>query len=165
YHKLLAYKDEYEVARLHADGEFGKKIARMFEGNYRTYYYLAPPLFAKTDPLTGEPRKIRFGGWMKVIFRLLSRLKFLRGTALDPFGHTEERRMERELIAEYEQTVEQLIATLNPQNHATAVQIASLPDEIRGFGHIKKRNVEAARRKRQELLQRFTARGPERAAA
>ncbi|MFL6574763.1 MAG: indolepyruvate ferredoxin oxidoreductase family protein, partial [Burkholderiales bacterium] len=165
YHKLLAYKDEYEVARLHANGEFEKKIAGMFEGDYRTYYYLAPPLFAKTDPLTGEPRKMRFGGWMKGVFKVLSRLKFLRGTAFDPFGHTEERRMERELIREYEHTVEQILASLNAQNHAAALQLASLPEEIRGFGHIKKRNVETARKKRQELLQRFSARGAERAAA
>jgi len=165
YHKLLAYKDEYEVARLHANGEFEKKIADMFEGDYRTYYYLAPPLFAKTDPLTGEPRKMRFGGWMKGVFKVLSRLKFLRGTAFDPFGRTEERRMERELIREYEQTLEQLLAGLSPQNHAGAVELASLPEEIRGFGHIKKRNVEAVRRKRQELLERFAARGAERAAA
>jgi indolepyruvate ferredoxin oxidoreductase len=165
YHKLLAYKDEYEVARLHANGEFEKKIADMFEGDFKTYYYLAPPLLAKTDPLTGEPRKMLFGGWMKGVFKLLSRLKFLRGTAFDPFGRTEERRMERELIREYEQTVELLLAGLNAQNHTAAVQIASLPDEIRGFGHIKKRNVEAARKKRHELLQRFSARGPERAAA
>jgi indolepyruvate ferredoxin oxidoreductase len=165
YHKLLAYKDEYEVARLHADGEFEKKIADMFEGDYKRYYYLAPPLLAKTDPLTGEPRKMRFGAWVLPLFRVLKRLKFLRGTALDPFGHTEERHMERELIREYEQTVELLLGGLNAQNHAAALQIASLPDEIRGFGHIKKGNVEAARKKRQELLLRFNARGAERAAA
>jgi indolepyruvate ferredoxin oxidoreductase len=165
YHKLLAYKDEYEVARLHANGEFEKKIADMFEGDFKTYYYLAPPLFAKTDPLTGEPRKMRFGPWILPLFRVLKSFKFLRGTAFDPFGHTEERRMERELIREYEETVELLLAGLNAQNHAAAVQIASLPEEIRGFGYIKKRNLEAARKKRQELLQRFGARGAERAAA
>jgi indolepyruvate ferredoxin oxidoreductase len=165
YQKLLAYKDEYEVARLHANGEFEKKIADMFEGSYKTYYYLAPPLLAKTDPLTGEPRKMRFGAWVLPLFKVLKSLKFLRGTALDPFGHTAERRMERELIREYEQTVELLLAGLSVQNHAAAVQIASLPEEIRGFGHIKKRNVETARKKRQELLQRFNARGAERAAA
>jgi indolepyruvate ferredoxin oxidoreductase len=165
YHKLLAYKDEYEVARLHANGEFGKKIADMFEGDYKTYYYLAPPLLAKTDPLTGEPRKMRFGGWIKWGFKFLSRLKFLRGTPLDPFGHTEERRMERELIHEYEQAIEVLLAALSAQNHALAVQIASLPEEMRGFGHIKQRNVEAARKKRGELLGRFSARATERVAA
>ena len=102
---------------------------------------------------------------MKGVFKLLSRLKFLRGTAFDPFGHTGERRMERELIRDYEQTVEQLLAGLNAQNHAAAVEIASLPEEIRGFGHIKKRSVEAVRKKCHELLQRFSARGVERAAA
>jgi indolepyruvate ferredoxin oxidoreductase len=166
YHKLLAYKDEYEVARLHANGDFGKKIAGMFEGDYKTYYYLAPPLLAKTDPLSGEPRKMRFGGWVLPLFKLLKTFKFLRGTVLDPFGRTAERRMERELIREYERTTEHLLAGLGAQNHALAVQIASLPDEMRGFGHIKKRNVEAARKKRDELLARFDAAAtPKRAAA
>jgi indolepyruvate ferredoxin oxidoreductase len=165
YHKLLAYKDEYEVARLHANGEFERKIAGMFEGGYKTYYYLAPPLFAKADPLTGEPSKMRFGPWILPLFKVLKNFKFLRGTALDPFGRTEERRMERGLIRDYEQTVEQLLAGLSAQNHAGAVQIASLPEEIRGFGHIKKRNVEAVRKKQQELLQRFSVRGADRAAA
>jgi indolepyruvate ferredoxin oxidoreductase len=166
YHKLLAYKDEYEVARLHANGDFEKKIAGMFEGEYKTYYYLAPPLLAKADPVTGEPRKMRFGGWVKGAFRLLARLKFLRGTPFDPFGHTEERRTERALIREYEQTLERLLSGLTAQNHALAVEIASLPDEMRGFGHIKKRNVEAARRKREQLVARFgAAAAPQRAAA
>ena len=166
YAKLLAYKDEYEVARLHANGEFEKKIAGMFEGDYKTYYYLAPPLLAKTDPLTGEPRKLRFGPWVLPVFKVLKNFKFLRGTALDLFGHTQERRMERELIHEYEQTVERLLAGLGPQNHGVAVQIASLPEEVRGFGYIKQRNVEAARKKRDELFARFdTATAARRAAA
>jgi indolepyruvate ferredoxin oxidoreductase len=137
----------------------------MFEGDYRMVFHLAPPLLARKDPLTGEPRKMRFGGWIKWGFRFLSRLKFLRGTSLDPFGHTEERRMERELVREYEQTIEVLLASLSAQNHDLAVQIASLPEEMRGFGHIKKRNVEAARKKGSELLGRFSARAAERAAA
>jgi indolepyruvate ferredoxin oxidoreductase len=165
YHKLLAYKDEYEVARLHADGTLEKKISGMFEGDYKTVFHLAPPLLAKTDPLTGEPRKMRFGPWVMGVFKLLSKLRFLRGTPLDLFGYTEERRMERSLIGEYEQSVERLLAGLNAQNHALAVQIASLPEEIRGFGYIKKRNVEAARKKSDELLARFSAPAPERVAA
>jgi indolepyruvate ferredoxin oxidoreductase len=166
YHKLLAYKDEYEVARLHADGELRRKIDGMFEGDYKMVFHLAPPLLARVDPLTGEPRKMEFGPWMLGVFRILSSLKFLRGTPLDPFGYTEERRMERELIREYERTVEALIKGLTPQNHALAVQIASLPEDMRGFGYIKKRNVEAARRKRDELLARFgAAPAPARAAA
>jgi len=166
YHGLLAYKDEYEVARLHANGDFEKKVAGMFDGDYKTYYYLAPPLLAKTDPLTGEPRKLRVGPWILPLFKILKNFKFLRGTALDPFGHTAERRMERELIREYERTIEHLLDGLGAQNHAGAVQIASLPNEMRGFGHIKKRNVEAARKKGGELLERFDATAtPKRAAA
>jgi indolepyruvate ferredoxin oxidoreductase len=166
YHKLLAYKDEYEVARLHADGALERKIAGMFEGDFRLVFHLAPPLLAKTDPLTGEPRKMRFGAWVLPLFRVLKGLRFLRGSALDPFGHTGERRMERALIREYEDTVERLLAGLSPRNHALAVEIAALAEEMRGFGYIKKRNVETARRKREALLARFGAvPAPERAAA
>jgi indolepyruvate ferredoxin oxidoreductase len=152
YAKLLAYKDEYEVARLHSDGEMKKKVEGMFEGDYKVVYHLAPPLLAKTDPLTGEPRKIRFGSWMGGVFKVLEQFKFLRGTALDVFGHTEERKTERALIREYEETIERLLAELSPANHATAVQIASLPEEIRGYGHIKAKSIVAARKKRDELL-------------
>ncbi len=167
YHKLLAYKDEYEVARLHANGDLKKKIEGMFEGDYKLVFHLAPPLLARTDPATGEPRKRAFGPWMGPVFKLLQRLKFLRGTPLDPFGYTEERRMERALIGEYERIVEDLIKGLTPQNHALAVQIAAIPEEMRGFGYIKKRNVEAARKKRDEMLARFNVRAdaPARVAA
>jgi len=152
YAKLLAYKDEYEVARLHSDGEMRKKVEGMFEGDYKVVYHLAPPLLAKTDPLTGEPKKMRFGPWMGGIFGILKKLKFLRGTALDVFGYTEERKMERALIREYEATIARLLAELSPQSHALAIQIASLPDEIRGYGHIKAKSVVATRKKRDELL-------------
>jgi indolepyruvate ferredoxin oxidoreductase len=157
YHRLLAYKDEYEVARLHADGTFSNKIAGMFEGDYKVAFHLAPPLLARVDPITGEPRKMRFGAWMLPVFKLLKSLKFLRGTPFDPFGHTDERRMERALIGEYEAMVERLLATLSAHNHALAVQIAATAEDMRGFGYIKRRNVEAARRKRDELLERFGA--------
>jgi indolepyruvate ferredoxin oxidoreductase len=157
YAKLLAYKDEYEVARLHANGDFAKKIAGMFEGDFRVVYHLAPPLLARVDPRTGEPRKMRFGPWMLPVFKILSSLKRLRGTPLDVFGYTGERRMERALIREYEATVETLLKNLTPQNHAAAVQIACLPEDIRGFGHIKTANAIAARKKRDELLAGFGA--------
>jgi indolepyruvate ferredoxin oxidoreductase len=165
YAKLLAYKDEYEVARLHADPEFRRKIEGMFEGDYRVVYHLAPPLLAKTDPRTGEPKKIRFGSWMGPVFGILSSLTGLRGTPLDVFGYTQERRMERALIGEYEATVEELLAGLAPQNHATAIQIASIPEEIRGYGHIKAKSVAAARKKREELLAAFGAQRAARRAA
>jgi indolepyruvate ferredoxin oxidoreductase len=145
------------VARLHADGGFERKIEGMFEGHYKLAFHLAPPLLAKPDPVTGEPRKMRFGPWILPLFKVLKRLKRLRGTPLDVFGYTDERRMERALIGEYEDCVGQLLAGLSPQNHALAVQIASLPEEMRGFGYIKKRNVDAARKKRDELLARFAA--------
>jgi indolepyruvate ferredoxin oxidoreductase len=149
YAKLLAYKDEYEVARLHADTDFRKKIDQMFEGDYRVVYHLAPPL------LTKKEEKMRFGPWMLPVFKILKSFRFLRGTRFDPFGYTEERRTERALIREYEETVERLLAKLTPQNHAAAVQIAAIPDEIRGFGHIKARTLAPARKKRDELLARY----------
>jgi indolepyruvate ferredoxin oxidoreductase len=166
YAKLLAYKDEYEVARLYADGDFRQKIEAMFEGDYRLAFHLAPPLFARKDPLSGEPRKMRFGPWMMPLFKILSSMKRLRGTPLDIFGYTAERRTERALIREYEDTVERLLAGLTPQNHALGVQIAAIPDEIRGFGYLKARTLAPARKKRDELLARYAA-GPaaERAAA
>jgi indolepyruvate ferredoxin oxidoreductase len=166
YAKLLAYKDEYEVARLHADAGFRRKIEDMFEGDYKVAFHLSPPAFARLDPVSGEPRKMRFGPWILPVFKVLRSLKGLRGTPLDPFGYTEERRTERALIEEYEQSVERLLAGLKAQNHALAVQIASIPEEMRGFGHIKMRSVAAARKKRDELLAGFgAAPAPARAAA
>jgi indolepyruvate ferredoxin oxidoreductase len=164
YAKLLAYKDEYEVARLYTDGAFLKKIEGMFEGDYKVNFHLAPPLLAKPDPQTGEPRKMQFGPWMMGAFKVLARLKGLRGTAFDIFGRTEERRMERALIGEYEATVEALLQGLTRDNHALAVEIASLPESIRGYGHLKAKSAEAARKKRDELLTRYRA-APVRAAA
>jgi indolepyruvate ferredoxin oxidoreductase len=165
YAKLLAYKDEYEVARLHSDGEFAKEIARLFEGDYRVVYHLAPPLLARPDRASGEPKKMRFGPWTLGLFKLLARLKRLRGTPLDPFGWTEERRTERALIGEYEAAVDALLANLDRERHALAVQIASLPDEIRGYGHIKMKSIGAARTRREELLARFQSQGGRREAS
>jgi len=157
YAKLLAYKDEYEVARLYSDGAFRRKIEGMFEGDYKLVFHLAPPLLAKPDPHTGEPAKMSFGPWVMGLFGMLAKLKGLRGTALDIFGRTGERRMERELITEYEQMVGTLLAGLTRDNHALAVEIASLPETIRGYGHIKAKSVVAARAKRDELLGRYRA--------
>ncbi|HLX80732.1 MAG TPA: indolepyruvate ferredoxin oxidoreductase family protein [Burkholderiales bacterium] len=164
YAKLLAYKDEYEVARLYTDGAFRSKIASMFEGDYKLVFHLAPPLLARPDPRTGEPAKMSFGPWMLGAFKVLAKLKGLRGTALDIFGRSEERRMERALIGEYEQTLETLIEGLSRDNHALAVEIASLPETIRGYGHIKAKSAAMARAKREELLARYRS-APVRAAA
>jgi indolepyruvate ferredoxin oxidoreductase len=165
YAKLLAYKDEYEVARLHSDGEMRKKIEGMFEGDYKVVYHLSPPMLATTDPLTGEPRKMRFGPWMGAVFSILRKLKFLRGTAFDPFGYTEERRTERALIREYEDAVARLLPELTAGNHAFAVQLASLPEEIRGYGHIKARSIVAARAKREALIAQLAGQERRKAAA
>jgi indolepyruvate ferredoxin oxidoreductase len=165
YAKLLAYKDEYEVARLHADGALEQKIAGMFEGDYKLVFHLAPPLLARKDPTTGEPRKMRFGGWMLPVLRLLKTMKGLRGGAFDLFGYTAERRTERALIAQYEGDIERLLAKLSPANHSLAVQLACLPEDIRGFGHVKTRHLALARKKHDELMARFEDSETQRAAA
>jgi indolepyruvate ferredoxin oxidoreductase len=152
YFKLLAYKDEYEVARLYADAAFMQKIKSQFEGDYKLHFHLAPPLFAKRDPVTQELRKAEYGAWVFTAFRLLSRLRGLRGTSFDLFGYTQEQRMERRLIGEYEATVGELINNLSSDNHALAVKIASLPEDIRGYGHVKERNLAMAKSKHEELL-------------
>lgn len=154
-YKLMAYKDEYEVARLYTDGRFAEKLKAQFDGNYRLEFNLAPPIFAKRDPVTGHLRKRAFGPWMMRVFRLLAGAKFLRGTALDPFGRTAERRTERAMIADYERLMRELSATLTPMNHAVAVDLASLPDAIRGYGHIKDASIEAVDAERPELMSRF----------
>jgi indolepyruvate ferredoxin oxidoreductase len=155
YFKLMAYKDEYEVARLHSDPAFRAKIAAQFDGDYKLNFYLAPPILTKPDPVTGKVKKMRFGPWMMSAFGVLAKLKGLRGTALDVFGRTHERRMERALIGEYEELVEELLGKLNGENHAVAVQLASLPEEIRGYGHVKEKNLAKAREKWTALLAQF----------
>jgi indolepyruvate ferredoxin oxidoreductase len=152
YFKLLAYKDEYEVARLYADPAFMQKVKSQFEGDYKLHFHLAPPLFAKRDPVTSELRKAEYGTWVFTAFKLLSKLRGLRGTAFDVFGYTRERRMERQLIGEYEVTIEELIGRLSSENHAIAVKIASMPEEIRGYGHVKERHLGIARAKQADLL-------------
>jgi indolepyruvate ferredoxin oxidoreductase len=152
YFKLLAYKDEYEVARLYTDPAFMQKIKSQFDGEYKLHFHLAPPLLAKRDPGTGELRKAEYGSWMMSAFKVLAGLRFLRGTPLDVFGYTQERRMERQLIVEYEAIIDELIGKLDNDNHALAVKIAAIPEEIRGYGHIKDRNVGIARARQADLL-------------
>jgi indolepyruvate ferredoxin oxidoreductase len=149
---LMAYKDEYEVARLYSDGAFLKKLQQQFDGDFTLEYHLAPPLLASRDPSTGEPRKRAFGPWILRIFRILARLRRLRGTVFDIFGYTRERRMERRLIAEYEAILRELAVSLSPDNYPLAVEIASVPAKMRGFGHVKARNVETAKACEAELL-------------
>jgi indolepyruvate ferredoxin oxidoreductase len=154
--KLMAYKDEYEVARLYTDGNFVKQVAAAFEpGGLRFEFHLAPPLLARVDKATGEPRKMSFGPWMMKAFGLLRRLKFLRGTAFDPFGYTGERRTERRLIADYEAMLSEIFGKLTADNHPLAVGLAVIPEKIRGFGHVKLRNLTAAKADETALLEQF----------
>ncbi len=149
--KLMAYKDEYEVARLYTDGRFVEQVKAQFEGEVKLRFNLAPPLFAKKDA-KGQLMKAEFGGWMWGVFKLLAKLKGLRGGAFDVFGYTAERRMERALILEYRGMVEGMLDALDAGTHATAVELASLPEQIRGFGHVKDKAVAEYRARKEELL-------------
>ena len=152
--KLMAYKDEYEVARLHTNTAFLQKIGDMFEGDYTVNYHLAPPLISKTNE-KGELQKQKFGPLMLTGFKLLKHFKVLRGTPLDIFGSTEEREMERALIGEYVASIDEVLTKLNADNYALALEIANLPDAVKGFGHVKARNVVAVRSKWDSLMEKW----------
>jgi len=161
--RMMAIKDEYEVARLHADPAFRRRLEAMFEGDWSLRFHLAPPLLARVDPRTGRPRKIAFGQWVLPLFRLLARMRRLRGTRLDPFGRTDERRMERSLLAGFERQLDELVERLGPGNAATAIELAELPQRMRGFGPVKEANVKAALERQAALLARLRgepAKGP-----
>jgi len=151
YAKLMAYKDEYEVARLYTDGRFVEQLQSQFDGKFSVKFNLAPPLFAKKDA-KGHLVKAEFGSWMWGAFKLLAKLKGLRGTAFDVFGYTAERKMERALVTEYRDMIEALLPSLDAANHAVAVELAALPEQIRGFGHVKEQAVAEYRVRKQELL-------------
>ena len=152
--KLMAYKDEYEVARLHTDGAFLAKIGAQFEGDFKLHYQLAPPMLADRNT-AGELQKRPYGPWMQTAFRLLAPLKVLRGGALDVFGYTEERRHERELAPAYRAAIEGMLPKLNAVNRDAATTFARLPEQIRGFGHVKARHLAAARQQWTVLLEQF----------
>ena len=153
-YKLMAYKDEYEVARLYTNGAFGEKIAGMFEGDVKLKFHLAPPLLAKVDA-NGHLIKQEFGPWMMKAFSVLAKFKGLRGGAFDIFGYTEERKMERALIGQYRHTVSALLTKLTDANVAQAVAIACIPEDIRGYGHVKARHLKAAKAKEASLIAAF----------
>jgi len=159
----MAYKDEYEVARLFAGEAFSKQVQAAFgsDKKLRFEFHLAPPLLAPKDKRTGAPKKLSFGTWTMTLFRLLAKLKFLRGTALDPFGYTAERRTERALIADYEAMLAEIFARLDAENHAVAVALASIPEKIRGFGQVKARHLAAAKAEEAALLERLRSGPPQ----
>jgi indolepyruvate ferredoxin oxidoreductase len=152
YFKLLAYKDEYEVARLHVETDFLDSLRRNFGDKFTLRFHLSPPLIARRDKSTGRPKKYEIGAWILPVLRLLARLKGLRGSKLDPFGYTRERRMERRLIAEYEQLLDLVGLELDAMRYDTALRLASLPDKIRGFGPVKRQAVESYDAERRALL-------------
>jgi indolepyruvate ferredoxin oxidoreductase len=140
----MAYKDEYEVARLHTQTGFMERIQNSFEGDFKVHYHLAPPLWSKRNS-QGELVKKKFGPIMLTGFKVLAKLKGLRGTKLDYFGKTEERQTERALIREYMQHIDRVLTSLNSDTHGHAVKVAQVPENIKGYGHVKERNIRAAR--------------------
>ncbi|MGQ0672290.1 MAG: DUF6537 domain-containing protein, partial [Hyphomicrobium sp.] len=151
YFKLLATKDEYEVARLYTDGRFEQQVRDAFDGVTRIELHLAPPLLARRNKSTGEPIKMRFGPWVLPVLRQLAKLKGLRGSAFDPFGYTAERRMERQLIADYERMLDELLPELSSETHATLAALAAVPQEVKGFGHVKMRSLAEAKSREADL--------------
>jgi indolepyruvate ferredoxin oxidoreductase len=150
-YKLMAYKDEYEVARLHAESGFFERIAREFEGDYKLHFHLAPPLLAKRDA-KGHLLKKSYGPWVATAFRWLAKAKRLRGTPFDIFGYTQERRTERALIARYVEQMRQALTSARPDQMATVLELARLPQAMRGYGHVKEANIQAAQTREAYLL-------------
>jgi indolepyruvate ferredoxin oxidoreductase len=151
YAKLLAYKDEYEVARLFTDGKFEKQLRDQFEGDFKFNFNLAPPILGGGKDALGRPKKRAFGAWMMPVFRTLAKLRFLRGTPFDIFGYSPDRKLERDLIAGYEKDVATVLGLLSPVTHDTAVEILSLPDRIRGYGPVKEKAVKDAKARYEQL--------------
>jgi indolepyruvate ferredoxin oxidoreductase len=151
YFKLMAYKDEYEVARLYTDGRFVEQLKQQFEGSFSVKFNMAPPLFSKKDA-QGHLVKAEFGSWMWHAFKLLAKCKGLRGGTFDIFGYSDERKMERALVPEYREMIVALLPGLNAGNLAQAVALANLPEQIRGFGHVKEQAVAAFRVEKARLL-------------
>ncbi|MDY0047178.1 MAG: indolepyruvate ferredoxin oxidoreductase family protein, partial [Thauera propionica] len=160
YYKLLAYKDEYEVARLYTETDFLKRVEEQFEGDYKLVFHLAPPTLADKDPQTGELKKKAYGPWMLKAMRTLAKFRSLRGSALDPFARSHDRRLDRELIADYERLIDEIVINLDRSNHEAAIELAAIPDQIRGYGHVRERYLASARQRQAALLDDFRQRRP-----
>jgi indolepyruvate ferredoxin oxidoreductase len=154
-YKLMAYKDEYEVARLHTDPAFLAQLEATFKHGYTVKYNLAPPTISKKDPVTGHLIKQQFGPWMRTAFGWMKKFKGLRGGGLDFFGKTDERRQERQMIEDYIRELDGICAALSPVNHAAAVALASVPDEVRGYGHVKEKSIVEAKALREQRAEAF----------
>ncbi len=165
YFKLLAYKDEYEVARLFTQTEFKRDLESQFEGSYTIQFHMAPPILGKKDKESREPKKSEFGPWMLTFLKLLAKFKFLRGSLFDPFARSKDRKLERKMIVEYESVVNEIIENLEIESHSQAVELASYPESIRGYGHVKRRHAADTVRKVEKQLARFRTRIADRKAA
>jgi len=165
YYKLLAYKDEYEVARMLSASEFRAGLEAEFSGDFYLQYHLAPPVLAKKDPVSGLPVKRTYGPWMGQALRLIAKFKFLRGTPFDPFGRSDDRRLERKMIEQYESVVQEAVSGMNAANHGIVEQIVSYPESVRGFGHIKKKSYHEAMAHLDDLMKAFRASSLDRDAA
>jgi len=157
YFAVLAYKDEYEVARLHTESGFLESVRRSFGATVRPSFHFSPPLFAKVDPATGRPKKYEFGPWILPVLRVLARMRWLRGTKLDPFGYGADRQLERQLLERYESTLDRLVAELDESRFATALELARIPEQVRGYGPIKRAAAESAEGVAARLWQAWTA--------
>jgi indolepyruvate ferredoxin oxidoreductase len=154
---VLAYKDEYEVARLHTESGFVESVKRNFGDGVRMSFHFSPPLLARKDSATGRPKKYELGPWVLPILRVLAKLKWLRGTKLDPFGRSADRRLERELLARYEALLERVASELDESRFDLAVELAKLPEQVRGYGPIKAAAAERARASEQKLWEQWAA--------
>jgi len=152
YAKLLAYKDEYEVARLYSDGEFARQLQQQFEGDFKLAFHMAPPLLVRPSRDGVAPKKVVLGAWMAVVLKVLAKARFLRGTPLDIFGWTQERRLERQLIKDYAALLDTLLPRLARENLHIMLKLAELPDKIRGYGHVKLASIKAAKQREKALL-------------
>jgi indolepyruvate ferredoxin oxidoreductase len=157
YYKLLAYKDEFEVARLYSAPAFLRGLQETFDGDYQLRFHLGAGPFAHRDETTGAPAKSEVGAWILPVFRVLSGLRFLRGSFFDPFARSDERRLALKEIAQYESDIERLLKGLSEEKHAAAIEIASLPEHLRGYGHVRERTAKVTETMRAELWERFAA--------
>jgi indolepyruvate ferredoxin oxidoreductase len=150
-YRVMAYKDEYEVARLFAETDFMKEVNNTFEGDFKIHFHLAPPIMNRGTDAQGRPRKRQFGPWMFRAFRLLAKFRVLRGTVIDPFRYSSDRKLERAQLGEYQQLVERIVRELDTSNYDTFLQLAELASEIRGYGPVREKAVEGVQQKKAQL--------------
>jgi indolepyruvate ferredoxin oxidoreductase len=151
-YRFMAFKDEYEVARLFAETDFMKEVNNTFEGDFKVHFHLAPPIMNRGTDAQGRPRKRQFGPWMFRVFKLLAKFRVLRGTPVDPFSYSSDRKMDRAQLKDYQQLVERIVSELDASNYDTFLQLAELGSEIRGYGPVREQAAEAVQEKHSQLI-------------